>query len=422
MAAVGPFERRPHLAVAVSGGADSLALCLLTDAWARERDGRVTALTVDHGLRPGSAQESALVKTWLSERGIDHVGLTWTEDKPGSGIQAAARRARYRLMADWCREAGVLHLLLGHHRRDQAETVLMRMARGSGPDGLAAMAPVVETVSVRLLRPLLDMAPERLRAFIKAIGQPWIEDPSNTDSRFARTRVRATLPGLAATGVTTEALADQAQRMGEARSRLDEAEAVLMARGCRLHPAGFAWLDVSTITAAPKDVQARVLGRLLGLVGGRQYRPSGDKLARVVREVVDGGAAAATLGGCALHRYGGALLVYRESRGLPSPQPVSASASLFWDGRFAIRLATEGGDLNEPVWLAPIGAAGWREMVQDRPELRRHPLPSRARPTLPSLKDSNGVFNAPHLCYRREQDQTPKITIKRVIFRRVCLF
>ena len=167
MARFGPFEPKPRLAVAVSGGADSLALALLADRWARAQGGRITAVTVDHALRPEAAAEARQVGRWLKAAKIRHVTLRWTPPAPlkklaggtrPANLQSAARDARYQLLTGWCRDHAVLHLLLAHHRDDQAETLLLRLARGSGLDGLAAMAPLVERASLRLLRPLLPAA------------------------------------------------------------------------------------------------------------------------------------------------------------------------------------------------------------------------------------------------------------------------
>ena len=190
MARFAPFEARPHLAVAVSGGADSLALALLADGWARAESGRITALTVDHRLRPGSAEEAARVAHWLRHRAIAHVVLV--RDGPGfaGDVQAEARAARYRLLEGWCECQGVLHLLTAHHREDQAETVLLRLARGSGLDGLAGIAAVVERRDCRILRPLLTVPRASLAATLEARGQAWIEDPSNRDPAYARVRLR----------------------------------------------------------------------------------------------------------------------------------------------------------------------------------------------------------------------------------------
>ena len=142
MAALGPFERPPALAVAVSGGADSMALTLLAADWAAARRGSIVALTVDHRLRNESRAEAKQVAAWLAARGIEHKILAWTGEKPSSDVQAAAREKRYELLEDWCRRQGILHLLVAHNLDDQAETFLLRLGRGSGLYGLSGMASV----------------------------------------------------------------------------------------------------------------------------------------------------------------------------------------------------------------------------------------------------------------------------------------
>ena len=183
IAPLGPFEPRPRLAVAVSGGRDSLALTLLAHDWATAQGGEVTGLCVDHGLRPESGKEARQTRAWLADHGIDCRILRWTPDRRS---QAAARAARYRLMTNWCRQRGMLHLLLAHHGDDQAGTVAIRRARGSGVDGLAGMAPVSRRNGVRLLRPLLGVSRDRLTATLRDRGQVWIDDPSNLDPKCAR--------------------------------------------------------------------------------------------------------------------------------------------------------------------------------------------------------------------------------------------
>lgn len=425
MSAFAPFEHQPHLAVAVSGGADSLALCFLADAWARERGGRITALTVDHGLQSGSTEVCGRVRDQLARFGIDVAVLAWTGDKPDRSLQDSARRARYRLMTAWCRGAGVLHLLLGHHRRDQAETVLMRLARGSGPVGLAAMAALVETASVRLLRPLLTVDPDGLRAFLADAGQRWTEDPANADTRFMRARIRASLPAIAAEGVTPEVLARFARRQRRDAEALATAETALLARVCRLHPTGFAWLERAPLAAAATPVALRALGWILTLIGGRPYRPAALKLARLLQEVVVGEARAATLGGCCVRRQGERLLVCREARNLPGTLRIERQhrgQELIWDNRFALRLSVSESDPAEPVWLAPLGADGWRHILAERPDLRDHPLPAPARAVAPALHDRAGPLDVPHLRYRRVGNGAPAIGFGRILLRRVSPF
>ncbi|WP_244434174.1 tRNA lysidine(34) synthetase TilS, partial [Azospirillum sp. B506] len=191
LAAIGGFEPAPAVAVGVSGGGDSVALVLLLRHWVAERGGTLLALTVDHGLRPESGDEAAAVGQAMARLGVPHRVLRWEGTKPSAGVQAAARTARHRLLGAACAGAGILHLALAHHRDDQAETVLLRLARGSGIDGLAGMAPVRADGAVRVIRPLLGFSHDRLLATCRAEGVDWIEDPSNHNPRFARARLRA---------------------------------------------------------------------------------------------------------------------------------------------------------------------------------------------------------------------------------------
>ena len=190
MTALGPFEPAPRIAAGVSGGADSMALALLADAWARQRGGSLLALVVDHGLRAELGSEAAAAAARLGSLGIAATVLGIEGLARGPGLAERARSARFAVLEAACAEAGILHLLLGHHAGDQAETLLIRSLGGSGPAGLAGMAPLVETTRLRLLRPLLAVAPARLRATLVSAGVAWIEDPSNADAKALRPRLR----------------------------------------------------------------------------------------------------------------------------------------------------------------------------------------------------------------------------------------
>ena len=192
------FQRIPggeRLALAVSGGSDSMALLRLVAAWRNER--YVTVLTVDHGLRPDSAKEALQVSAWCMGLGLPHVTLAWQGPKPATGLQVKARAVRYDLMTDWCRAHGVAWLLTAHTMDDQAETVLMRLVRTTSFDSLSGIPEMGEWKGIGLFRPLLGERREGLRAFLNHLGQPWIDDPSNADERFERVRIRKALPMLA---------------------------------------------------------------------------------------------------------------------------------------------------------------------------------------------------------------------------------
>ncbi len=399
MADLGPFESRPHLAVAVSGGADSLCLAILAARWAGRRAGRVTALSVDHGLRAEAGEEVRRAGEWLKPKGIGHQILSWPGPKPVTGVQAAARAARYRLMGDWCRQAGVLHLALAHTLDDQAETFFLRLGAGSGPDGLAAMAAVRETADVRLLRPLLGVAKAALLATLEAEGQEWIEDPSNRDRAFARVRVRR---AMAEGGLDASSVARAAHRFGRARVALEAAASALLARAVWVHPAGYAWLDPKALMAAPDDVSLRALGRVVAAVGGREHGPRVEKLERLHGQLAAGILAktlSRTLSGCRIIATAGKVLACREARGLPGALAARPGERVIWDRRFVIRF---GNKLCGGRTLRGLGRKGWSEIVQIRPDLRLASIPGPARVSLPAVFDGDGVVSVPHLGFRRQ--------------------
>jgi len=388
MAAFEPFESAPHVAVAVSGGSDSLALAHLAAAWAARRGGAVTAITVDHGLRPASADEAGRVAAWMAAAGIGHVVLGWRGPKPATGLQAAARAMRYALLEGWCRRAGVLHLLLGHQRDDQIETVRMRADRGSGPLGRAGMSAVRETAGLRLLRPLLGVPRARLRATLTARGREWIDDPSNDDIRFARARLRRT-PGLLAAG-------DPAV-LGAARVASERAAAALLAGAARLHPAGFATVDPHALLAGGPEVGRHALAALVATLGGREHFPRSVRVARAWAALAGGPLRAGiTLGGCRILPRAGGLLVCRETGRITDEAEVHAGVRAIWDGRFAISVA---GPPGARAVLRRLGEDGWRRLCENvraaAPVIAGLPAP--VRPALPALWAGGEPVALPHL-------------------------
>lgn len=238
MARCGPFEPAPHLAVAVSGGADSLALAVLASDWARTRGGSAIGLIVDHGLRPASGGEARTTAQHLRARGIEPRILPLVGLSRGPALAERARAARYDALVEACRAAGLLHLLLAHHAADQAETVAQRALRGSSSAGLAGIAQVVELASVRLLRPLLAVTPARLRANLRQIGLAWVEDPSNRDPSALRSRLRAGLAGHDDAEAAIAAIDDAAAVAGQARAIGEGRIAFLLGRRAALYRRG----------------------------------------------------------------------------------------------------------------------------------------------------------------------------------------
>ncbi|MFO1067707.1 MAG: tRNA lysidine(34) synthetase TilS [Geminicoccaceae bacterium] len=372
---LGPFEPCPHLAVAVSGGADSTALALLAARWVGRRGGQLLALIVDHGLRPESAAEATAAAASLAAFGIASRILRWPGPHPGSALQQRARDARYRLLEDACATAGILHLLVAHHRDDQAETVAMRQARGSGRSGLAGMAAIRETRSVRILRPLLDVPHRCLVATAAAAGARWIEDPSNAAPRFERARLRAGEP------LDSEALVGLAAACGAERAAAGRALADLLAERLQPHPAGFLRLRTDGLG----DRLPAALSACLSCIGGTGLPQPREAVLRLCGMLARPGAAA-TLGGCLVRRSATGLTILREPRAAEGPRRLSPDETIHWDRRFRIRLATDVGG----VEVAPL-AAGERLLAPgERVQLAA--LPAAVRATLPAIRQEGRLL------------------------------
>jgi tRNA(Ile)-lysidine synthase len=364
MAALGPFAAGRRVAVAVSGGGDSMALALLAAGW-----GEALCLIVDHGLRAESAEEAVLTASRLGGLGIAHRVLRVEGLLPGAGVAARARDARYGVMRAAMLDAGLTDLLLAHHRADQAESVLMRRAAFRGPAGLAGMAVLSETPAIRLLRPLLAVPPGRLRATLRAAGLAWVEDPSNADTRSTRVRTRLSLNDSAGDGAEIAGLAEAARQAGLARAAEGAAVAAELASCCSFWPEGFVVIDAKTLSEAG-------LASLIRMVTGAAYPPRGRGLRRLARDLRP-----ATMAGARLlpaGKMGPGFLLVREARGVAAMTP--AVADMVWDGRFLLA----------PGYVPPACA-----VVVPGGEARHRHLPAAVRAALPRLLVAGEEVAAP---------------------------
>ena len=400
MSRLGPFEPRPEIAVACSGGADSMALAVLVAAWVRRRGGRAIALIVDHGLRAGSAAEASLVRRRLDGLGMAARILRWTGAKPKTGIQQAARDARYELMERWCRRNAILHLAVGHHLEDQAETVLHRADRSSGADGLAGMAPIRETESLRLLRPLLDTPRDRLRGMLRSRGIDWVEDPSNLNPAYARARLRAMAPELAEAGLGPAAVAKAARLSAETRRQRDIETADALARFATLYPEGYATLNRRFFAENGSDIACRGLNALLCTIGGRLYPVPGDPMARLYKTLSEQlFTGKRTLSGCLVGVEEDRVLIAREA-GRISTLVMREGEERVW--RFRVRLHSRGAQSPSRRYrLAPLDARSLNEIDCAAAKARSGALPPAVRRSLPALYDRRGLVAVPHLGYGR---------------------
>ena len=267
------FRSAPALVIAVSGGPDSVALMWLLARWRKAlgRGPRLVAVTVDHGLRPEAAAEAREVKRLAKALALEHRTKRWTGEKPRNGVPAAAREVRYGLLAEAARGLGATHILTAHTRDDQAETLLMRLLRGSGIAGLSAMARITERHGLLLARPLLDVAKSQLSATLKQAKIGFADDPTNRDMAFTRPRLRTLLPKLAAEGGDARVLARLAARLARANAAVD-----LFADGAERYlalkhgaaPVGDARVfDAEAFAALPDEIRLRLLLRAINRFG-----------------------------------------------------------------------------------------------------------------------------------------------------------
>ena len=341
------------LGVAVSGGSDSMALLHLARDWASGPGGReVCAITVDHGLRAESASEASIVARICAEWGVPHAILKAEGLSGAANLQAAARDARYRLMAGWARREGLAAVALGHTMDDQAETVLMRLGRGAGAEGLSAMAASRDWLGTRWLRPLLGLRRDALRRYLRENEVGWLEDPSNDDPRFDRVRARQALEVLEPLGITTEGLAETAATMMRQRQVLADAMTRLAADAREWGALGTVGLSVEALTDAVPDTALRLFADSLQRVSGARYRARFRSVEPLFRQLITGEVAAGTLSGCLLRRAGDTLTILREPGAIAPPLPLAAGDT-DWDSRWRVSVSAPKGLL-----VGALGAEG----------------------------------------------------------------
>lgn len=353
--------------IALSGGGDSTALLHL----ALRAGLTVEAVTVDHQLRPESAAEARTVAAACATLGVRHEVRVWEHGAIPGNLMDAARRARMALIAAWAKARGIGTVALGHTRDDQAETVLMGLARSAGLAGLSGMRQRWQEAGVEFRRPLLAAGRADLRDWLRAEGIGWIDDPTNENHRFARIRARNALAALAPLGITASRLADVAGHLARAQEALVVQVAAVARRDVE-ERAGALRLD-ARLWAEPAEVQRQVVVAGLRWLSPSDYAPRASETARIGRALAEGGHA--TLAGC--RARAGCLM--REPRAVGGPVPVGR----LWDGRWRIE-----GPAGE---VRALGAEGLRQV----PDWRAAGLPREVLLVTPGVWQDDRLLAAP---------------------------
>ncbi len=418
------IQPQPTLVVlAVSGGVDSMAMMHLVSRYLQNQDRRISEFlvaTVDHGFRPDAHEEALWVGERATELGFEHKLLRWEGEKPATGIQNAARNARYQLIHGFAAsfKRAPTAIMTAHHKGDQAETVLMRLARGTGIDGLAAMRlhSELRTGSAQaktfIWRPFLAIPKARLKATLERDGGTWRDDPANECTDFERVRIRKARAARDELGLSDDALARTARRAGRAQHALTVHANEQFKSAVDLNDGAYARVAASFFKSASEEIGMRVLALAIQALTGHGRSPNLAKLESAyqtlfARMQCQSAPAAITLGGCVIAfppaptsvDTGGAqdVLVFRETERQDLPEQTLAPGDTeTWDNRFKVSLPAAA---KKPLTVRALGSAGL-EIVRARdPDACRRlgGLPVRATLSVPSFWDGDTLVSVPHL-------------------------
>lgn len=370
-----------------------MALLYLLSEIAQAEGVALCAATVDHGLRPDSADEAAGVASVCASLGVSHDVLVWTGWNGAGNLQDQARRARYGLLTDWAVRRGVSAIALGHTADDQAETLLMRLGRAAGVTGLAGMAARRDQGGIEVLRPMLSITRVRLRAYLSKGGKSWVEDPSNHDERFDRIRARHALDGLGPLGITPESLSRVAENLARARDALDR-YAQVSARDVAMVKDGDVVIDRDGFARLPDEIRRRIVVAIVRWIAGGDYPPRQTALDQALAALQAG--TAGTLGGCLLIPDGDRTWFCRE---LNAVKREICRPGAVWDARWVLSGPDQRG-----VEIRALGDDGIRQLpdwrVQGKPRGVLLASPSGWRGSelvcAPQAGFANGWLAAPH--------------------------
>ena len=368
MRVCGPIKAGARIGVGLSGGGDSTALLLLLADWAAANNVGLAAVTIDHGLRKAAVAEANQAASLAASLGIPHDILRWQSWSGQGNLQASAR---FSLISDWAMQKGIEIIALGHTLDDQAETVLMRLLRGSGVDGLSGMASRRDMGGITWIRPLLDFRRDQLRRFLRQRSVGWCDDPSNENRAFDRVKARKALAELEKIGLTVEGVAATADRMKLASKALEfEAHRAALPI-TRVTVAGEVEFGAAEFATLPADIQNRLLAHALCWIGGSPYRPRLMALNAVVQAAKAG--KRSTLAGCLVTpAKSGALRIGREAAAIAG---LKTPLKALWDNRWRLTGPTRSPDFEvRMLGVNGLNSCGkWRETGLSRDSLLTSP-------------------------------------------------
>ncbi len=401
----GPFESNPEIAVGVSGGADSLLLVLLLQQWVLKKNGKLTALIVNHNLRSGSMAEIKILKGWLRKYKINYKVFHWVGKKPKTRIQEIARSVRLKMLTDWCFQNGIIHLCLAHNLDDQAETFLIRLSRGSGVYGLSAMAPISVYKHVRLLRPFLFFGKERIILTLEKMKQDWIEDPSNKNTNFQRVRIRNIRSILGEEGIDNNKLSQTSKNLGRAKAAILDNVSSLAAESVSIYPEGYVILHRGKFLKAPEEIRLKLLSHILMCVSGKEFPPRLKNLEKLDRVLCSSRKNfGSTLHSCQIESLkksipDNKIIFFREMASIQDKKILLNGKSCIWDNRFQVSCDIK--IKNTMIYCTKLGADGLKQVLKFFPDAGGSSIPYKVKLALPSVWAGRSLLSVPHLNFRK---------------------
>jgi len=395
-------KKQPVVAVGVSGGSDSIALLFMMHEWMRSVDGKVIALTVDHRLRDESESEAQDLSARLKEHGIEHHILVWNHAEVSSNIQSKARIARRELLTGWCQKNNVRQLFLAHTKDDVAETFLMRCFRGSGVAGLAAIAKTTVHNGIEICRPLLSFSKEELRTYLIGRNIEWVEDSSNTNPKFMRTKIRNLIKiAEEECGPLIDKLVLNANNLARTRAFIEAECDKVAAKIVKLFPEGFITIKQEEFCNLDEELALNVLASSLITISGRHvYKPRLNSLEGLYREMLLKKHPIKTLWDCEIKASKGMIFIYREVPKYGFTVERISKTSWIWDSRF--KIDADNDDIIKMISSFDLTKTG----VYDKKKYNS--LPKKIWHSLPLITTKSGEHYIPFLC--------PKLDGIKVIF------
>ena len=398
------------IAIAVSGGVDSIALLYLVSIWAMEVNVKISVFIVNHNLRLEASEEAAYVKLIAEKLGCNFFELSWHCGDNKIALQERARQGRYDLMSDKCHELGIETLLTAHHLDDMLETYLMRINKKSGIFGLSSAHSFFHN-NIRVLRPLFNFSKTNLVEYLQSKNIQWREDATNKSNLYERNRTRKQIALL--TNAQKDALKNKVQITNEYAALLNKELLAVMAESLQINNYGFAGVDIIKLKEACLDIQIQILNYVLTIIGGKNTVPRFRNIEKLLSKLPSGEKINCSLHGCVLKEINNTLWIFREKAAIKDSLE-KLSLSQYWDNRFAI-------SIKKPSLGDYIGSLSFDEYIsiKDKVDLRslakisdnNHKL---ILFTLPVIKNVEKVVAIPHIYYYDEFDNN---AIQEVVFR-----